>query len=392
MGPGGELASIPTLVAPLGAVLLPILWSLIFCAMALRSDKAPRGTKWAAYVQRMGALNLLAVPAWWSLNAFITASGNLPGPPSRWPHWFILIFPLTIGIVGGRLLTSFASERIGDRRWKVADRLGFILWKSLSSTVPLLMFAAGVDAIDELRVSGLVWIFGAAILALFATIRLRLAVGFKPRAVKAGELFKQSSAIAQRMGLPLKGVFITAAGKGQLVNAFSAPGYIGMTDLCVHRIKGPQRDFFIAHELSHIRLHHNGKNLPMIVGAFLSMAACSFFLVHLPALLQTLLKFCLILVPLLVIYSVSRRFEYAADRAAVEFTGDAESAIRALSALYHLTASPIRRGRFEELFQTHPSGERRIEAIARKCGVPSETLNNIRRQSDSREERLAGSI
>jgi Zn-dependent protease with chaperone function len=253
------------------------------------------------------------------------------------------------------------------------------------------MFAAGIDAIDNLRVAGILWIVGAAILALFATLRLRVAEGFKPRRVKSGELFKQSSAIAHRMGLPLKGIFIVAAGRGRLINAFSMPGYIGMTDLCVHRIRGPQRDFFIAHELSHIRLRHNGKKLPMIAGAFLTMAAFSFVQPHLPIALQVLLKFCVILIPLLVLYSVSRRFEYAADRAAVQLTGDAESAIRALSALYHYTGVPPRRGQFVGLFQTHPSCERRINAIARIGEVPAETLSNIRQQFDDREERLAGS-
>jgi len=192
------------------------------------------------------------------------------------------------------------------------------------------------------------------------------------------------------MGLPLRGILIVAAGKGRLINAFSAPGYIGMTDLCVHRIKGPQRDFFIAHELSHIRLRHSGKRLPMIAGAFLTMAALSLFLPHLPVVLQVFLKFCVILIPLVTLYSVSRRFEYAADRVAVEFTGDAESAIRALTALYHYTGVPSRRGRFGELFQTHPSCEKRISAIARIGCVPIETLNNIRQQFDDRSERLAG--
>jgi Zn-dependent protease with chaperone function len=176
-----------------------------------------------------------------------------------------------------------------------------------------------------------------------------------------------------------------------LINAFSIPGYIGMTDLCVHRIRGPQRDFFIAHELSHIRLRHNGKKLPLIAGAFLAMAAFSFILPHVPVVMQVLVKSCLILISLAVLYSVSRRFEYAADRVAVEFTGDAESAIRALTALYHYTGVPPRRGKFVELFQTHPSCERRINAIARMGEVPAEMLSNIRQQFYEREERLAGS-
>jgi Zn-dependent protease with chaperone function len=251
------------------------------------------------------------------------------------------------------------------------------------------MFAAGVDAIGDLSVAGIFWIVSAAILALFARIRLRAAEGFKPRPVKSGELFKQSFAMAQRMGIPLKGIFVVPAGRGQLMNAFSLPGHIGMTDICVHRIKGAQRDFFIGHELAHNQLRHGWKKLRIVAGTYLIMAALSFFLPHLTVVWQVLLRFGLILIPLMVSNAVARRFEFAADRAAVEVTEEPEAAIRALGALYYFSGVPARLGSFQELFLTPPSLGKRINAIARVGNVSVEKVNKIRRQFDEEAERLA---
>jgi Zn-dependent protease with chaperone function len=89
---------------------------------------------------------------------------------------------------------------------------------------------------------------------------------------------------------------------------------------------------------------------------------------------------------------VSRLFEFAADRAAVEITGESESAIRALAALYYCSGAPPRRGGFQELFLTHPSLWRRVDAIAHVGNVPVEEVNKIRQQFDDDAERLAGRI
>jgi Zn-dependent protease with chaperone function len=164
-----------------------------------------------------------------------------------------------------------------------------------------------------------------------------------------------------------------------------------MTDICVHRIKGAQRESFIGHELSHIKLRHGVKKLRTIAGAYLTVVALSFVLPHISLVGQILLKPSLILIPLLVFYYVSRRFEFAADRASVEFTGEPESAIRALTALYYYSGVPPRRGSFQDLFHTHPSLEKRIDAIARDGEVPVETVNRIRQQFDEEAARLAGS-
>jgi Zn-dependent protease with chaperone function len=77
-----------------------------------------------------------------------------------------------------------------------------------------------------------------------------------------------------------------------------------------------------------------------------------------------------LIVPLLAINAISRYFEYACDREAVEFTGDPEAGLHALVNLYRMTGSPIKCNRVVELFMTHPSLINRLEAITRAGKIP----------------------
>ena len=71
----------------------------------------------------------------------------------------------------------------------------------------------------------------------------------------------------------------------------------------------------------------------------------------------------------MVIYSVSRYFEYSCDRQTIEFTNDPESGLHSLVNLYRMTGSPVTCSRIVELFMTHPSLTRRLDAIARAARI-----------------------
>jgi Zn-dependent protease with chaperone function len=81
--------------------------------------------------------------------------------------------------------------------------------------------------------------------------------------------------------------------------------------------------------------------------------------------------------PLVALYFGSRRFEYSADREAVEFTGDAETAIEALANLERSTELPVTCSSLMEWFMTHPTFEHRVEAIAKLGCVPADRLTVI---------------
>jgi hypothetical protein len=199
--------------AVLGALLLPMAWSMIFSLMALRSKEAERVAKWSAYLGRMRVLNLFAVPAWWSLAGAFAASGAKLPPILDWSEWELIILPLSIGIGAARAVTWWTDSKIAGRHRTIADLCHLSLWGSISSTVPLLLFAVGIDAIDNRSLVAVLWIGGAGLLARFAKAGFRSAEGLKPRFVKSGELFKRSFAMAKQMGVHLIGVFVYPTGR-----------------------------------------------------------------------------------------------------------------------------------------------------------------------------------
>jgi Zn-dependent protease with chaperone function len=284
---------------------------------------------------------------------------------------------LSIGVAAARFLTSLIGRRFDDRHWTTVDFLRFSLWGTLASTLPLLLFAAGIDALDNWQIIGLLWIVSAGLLARFSRGNLRMAAGFKPRLVKSGEMYKRSFALAEKMGVPLIGVFVVPAGKGRSINAHSAPGFIGMIDTCVHCLRGAQLDFVIAHELDHTQRQDGPKHLRIAAAVFCGMGALTFVATRLPWMWQAPIKFVVILFPILVFHAVSRRSELAADRAAVEFTGDPETAIRSLVALNHWSGGASARKNRGELLASHPSFSTRINAIARFGHVPDDRVKKI---------------
>jgi Zn-dependent protease with chaperone function len=374
------MASHIYLVSVVGALLLPAAWTLIFRLLALRSEEMTQTANWFAYRRRMRAFTILAIPAWWSLSSALSEPGGKLDPIPNWPAWILFLVPLSIGIAVGQFIAHWSDSRILSRRWTAADLFRLSFWSTLSSAVPLIMFAVGIDAVRARSVVGVLWITCAAILSLIGTVRLRTAEGLKLRAVKSGELYKRSFGLAKRMGVRLKRVSVVPFGRGRLTNAFGGWRGIAMTDDYGHWLHGAQLDFVIGHELAHVQQKHVFKKLWLIAASLPAMAALTFAVPHLTLVWRILFNFSVILLPLFAFYFVSRRFEFAADRIAVESTRDGEAGIGALASLYRRSGVPTKSNSFEELFSTHPDLWQRMDAIAGVSRVSAECLNKVQQQ------------
>jgi Zn-dependent protease with chaperone function len=131
-----------------------------------------------------------------------------------------------------------------------------------------------------------------------------------------------------------------------------------------------QIDFVIAHELAHVQQKHGRKKWLLTTSIFFAMTVVVFFFRRDLIVVRPLVNALIILVPLGMFYLFSRRYEYEADRNALDFTGDPESGMRAIAGLRRVTGEPMQCSRFTEIFLTHPAFARRIEAIGRAGGVP----------------------
>jgi Zn-dependent protease with chaperone function len=182
--------------------------------------------------------------------------------------------------------------------------------------------------------------------------------------------------MASQMGVTLGRVYIVPAGKGRLTNAYGMSNAIGLTDNLGKCLTKAQVDYVIAHELTHVNLKHGRKHLILVFAIFSFLTLALFGFSKHALFFRPVVQLAVIIGPLLAIYYLSRRFEYAADRAAVDFTGEPETAVRALGNLHKIHDVPSY-DRFTELFMTHPALVSRVHAIADASQMPANRLTDI---------------
>jgi Zn-dependent protease with chaperone function len=290
----------------------------------------------------------------------------------------LLFWGLPIGGVAVVQLICYSLDRTFlGRRWIMIDVLRLAFWRTLCPTVALLFVATGFEAIYDRRLTGILWLVVAAILAIAGTIRLRLAEGLKLQRVKSGELYKRAFVLAKEMQTTLKRVYVVPAGRGHLTNAYGLTESIAVTDNYGKFLSRAQLDFVIGHELGHVKARHGRKKLLIVVIVFACLALVCFSLPPMVTRFRPLLDILVLFIPILTFYFFSRHFEYAADEAGVELTHDPETAIHALASLHRVTQAPTRCDRLTELFMTHPALTRRVRAIGKTGRMPADRISEV---------------
>jgi Zn-dependent protease with chaperone function len=317
-------------------LLLPLALALSFRYATAWCTETLRTKIWFGH-RRLHRLILAAsVAGWWAM-------WNLNKVKSFW------IPPIVC--LGLFLVFSYSGDRdFLKLRWTFVNILRLAWWRTVSFVVSLLMVATGFEAILNRKLVGVAWIVGAGLVTTVGTGFFRSAEGMKLHRTKTGELRNRAFTMARNMGTVIQRVYIVPAGKGHLTNAFGASNAISLTDNLGKYLTKGQVDYVIAHELAHVKQRHGRKQFGATVTIFSVMGLLLFLLPTVTLRFRPLLDLMVIIVPIVTVLFLSRRFEYAADREALDFTGDPETAIRALAVLYHVSDAPTRCDRFTELF------------------------------------------
>jgi Zn-dependent protease with chaperone function len=341
-------------------LLLPLLWTLLR-SITLPNDAARQATLWMRHRRSNPVLLLITLVAWCAL-------WELPLVAAL-PRVLFWILPISsTAILEG--VSRCVDRAILTRTWTALDILRLLCWSTVAPPISILMLAAAFHAIFEGIWVGSLWLVGAGVTAIVGPIRLRSAQGIKLRRVKSGTLYNHAFRLARKVGVDLDRVYVVPPGRGHLTNAFGLWRGIALTDNFGEYLSGPQLDFVIGHELAHARGRHARKKFSVILSLVSGLVLLSFSLSRMAAAFRPIFMLVVLLVPLLVIYCLSRYFEYSCDREAIGFTNDPESGLHALANLYGMTGSPVKYGRITELFMTHPSLTNRLEAIARAGKIP----------------------
>jgi Zn-dependent protease with chaperone function len=368
---------------PVVILLLPIVLTLCLQWVVFHSQEAEQKRVWAAY-RRFGRIILVGtVAGWWVTWDLDGRAAIISTIVSRWLHTSsaetLLFWVLPSVSLGTFLLLCNTVDRsILRLKWRFTDALLQAWWKLVSFVIPLLLVAAGFDAILEKKLRGIAWLLAAGAVSKIGTGFLRWAEGMKLNALKSGELRNRALSAARRMGVTLSRVYVVPAGKGHLTNAYGMSNAIGLTDNLGKYLTKMQIEFVIAHELAHVKLKHGRKHFLLVIAIFSGIAVLLFSLPREAMSFRLLIQIIAMLGPLLVSYYCSRRFEYSADGEAVGFTGDPETAIRALVSLYQARELSGSGDGLTELFMTHPTLAQRVHAIASQGHLSAHSLTDIK--------------
>jgi Zn-dependent protease with chaperone function len=374
-----------TVLIAASILLIPLLLTFGFGWAAFHSDQRERAKTWLVWRGHGRFILAATVAAWWVVwdlggHAEIPATlvRRFRGTWDRSSVEALLFWLPPVASLGVFLVVCYVVDRaVLKQRWSFVVLIRRAWWRLVSFVIPLLMVASGFTLIFTGRLVGTVWLITAAIVSLVGTGFLRLAEGMKFNRLKSGEFRNRALKMAEHMGVRISRVYIVPAGKGHLTNAYGSSNAIALTDSLGQYLTKTQIDYVMAHELAHVSLKHRRKNLLLMLGIFLFFTLVLFRFSNYAMALQPFAEITVIFGPLLVFYYFSRRFEYAADAFAVDFTGDPESAIRALVNIHKIHEVPAHSDRFTELFMTHPPLASRTAAIAKVGHLPADRLDRI---------------
>ena len=371
---------------PTVLLLIPIVLTLWFqrAGLAISSNDGIRG--WYGYRRNHRTLNFLVLAAWcalWDWNGMTvpvprfvkTWTDSITGSSMQSALYWVL--PLTL-LFASEVIFYNANRKINGLHWSEPQvvRQGF--WEILRYILPLLLIGAGFEHVFKGEFDGIFLILGALPIAAIARVRLDLALGFKSRLLKTGELRNRAFRLATEMEVELRRVYIVPQGKGHLTNAYAGGfGSISLTDTLSHSLSYKELNCIIVHELAHVKFRHVRGYLRDLTWPYVLLVVLLFGWPSREPMLSPFVEFSAILLPTLVLNFLSRLREYAADREEIIALGDPEASISSLAKLHEISHVPRQWSYFSELFFSHPSLERRARAIARAANLPDERYKEI---------------
>lgn len=355
---------------------------------ALLHRPSERSGIWLRFVAFSRLIMAGTIAIWWAMWDSTLLAEVRASIVARFADWFapqltewlaFCILPM-LGLVLYLIFANIISAVVLKLRLTLIDILKLAGWRLVSFVVPLLLIATGADDVLQGELWGAIWIVVAGACAVVGTIFHRRAEGFRQHEVKASETRNRALAIAKRMGVKLQRVYVVPAGRGHLTNAAAGGASIFLTDNLGKQLDKREIDSVIAHELGHIAAGHTRKTFLQTMATYAVTILLLFVFRRSLTRIRPMLEVLVIFVPLAAFYFLSRKHEYEADRKEVEYTGDPETAIRALAGIYALSDAPIRYSRVAEIFSTHPSFERRARAMARWGDMPASEVSEILRR------------
>ena len=204
-----------------------------------------------------------------------------------------------------------------------------------------------------------------------------------PYAITTGELRDRVFTLAKPTGIQLKQLYLLPMKRSRLLNACAVKNdTVMVTDYLLKHLSKDEVDGVMAHEIAHLQLGHTKKLLWQliitgVVTVWLMQLLSALTMIVLPPAMLVLYIPLGLLIVFLFFYRTSRKFEYQADAQGVLLTGNPQAAITGLVKLTRFNQMPMQWGKLSESLATHPSLQRRVDAIAKHYDLPEEEVNQL---------------
>ena len=322
------------------------------------------------------------------LNLPLLIGKALDWVPLIYTKHLVGIVPLIVGLTLIRLAVYEIERQVTSSNWKRGEYLSVHLKFLLLPVLPLLAYLSLLDLIAYIpSLANHTYLPIALMISLIflAYIYAPLLLGFIWRTVPLADvnLRNKLHRLAAQDNIRYKDIVIwqtESVANAAVAGIAPWSRQIFLTDALLQHFSDDEIEAVVAHEFGHVRYKHILTYLMFMIVYFLSYAI---YYIYIGGPLESLpstsslvpaigLVFFISLYFIIIFRALSRRFEYQADLYAAALTGKPDALQLALARLAYLNSTPRSIERLFELFQTHPSVDRRIKFIERfKGGDPS---------------------
>ena len=305
---------------------------------------------------------------------------------------FIFIIPMLVGSIISQLVgiydTFVIEERYGFNKTTPAtyiiDFLKMLLISLVLGGGLLSLFILLYDIMGDWVFLSFFFVLVAFQLFISFISPLLIRIIYKLTPLEDGELKEKITALAERTGYKLKGIYMVDASKrSSKMNAF-ASGFgktktIGLFDTLVEKMTEDEIVAVLAHEIGHAKKRHILKSTPLSLITFAIILVFAYFIVTMPEVSMAfgfenanpifgLFILFILISPIMVLLDIpdnalSRKFEYEADAFEKEQVGK-EVSISAIKKLYREDLGNLTPHPFVVMMEhSHPTLSQRIDAF-----------------------------
>ncbi len=322
------------------------------------------------------------------LNLPLLIGNTLKWSPLIYTQHLVGIIPLIAGLILIRLAVYEVEQQVTPRNWERGEYLSVHLKFLLLPVLPLFVYVCLLDLIVYLPfLAGHTYLPIAlmALLIFLAYAYAPLLLGFIWRTVPLADIDLRNKLhrLAAQDNIKYKDIVVwqtESVANAAVAGIAPWARKIFLTEAVLKHFSDDEIEAIVAHEFGHIRYKHILTYLLFLVAYFLSYAI---YYIYIGRPLESVLPTSSLLPAIglvlfvslyfvIIFRALSRRFEHQADLYAATLTNKPEALELALVRLAYLNYMPRSIQRLFELFQTHPSIDRRIKFIERfKGGDPS---------------------